>query len=84
MLSNLLGFDIGAELKCAETRHWIKQEEKRVARMSREYVTDENEENDDSDETKDGESVSLMDIFHKAVEKVNREREEKTFAENLN
>ena len=52
--------------------------------MSREYVTDENEENDDSDETKDGESVSLMDIFHKAVEKVNREREEKTFAENLN
>lgn len=84
MLSNLLGFDIGAELKCAETRHWIKQEEKRVARMSREYDTEEMEDTDDSDETEGKESVNHMDIFHKAVEKVNREREEKTFAENLN
>lgn len=75
MLSNLLGFDIGAELKCAETRHWIKQEEKRVARMGREYDTDECEEDEDSNKNEDGESVNLMDIFHKAVEKVNQERE---------
>ena len=82
MLSNLLGFDIGAELKCAETRYWIKQEEKRVARMSRKYDADECEEDEASNKTEDGESVNLMDIFHKAVEKVNREREEKTFVEN--
>ena len=84
MLSNLLGFDIGAELKCAETRHWIKQEEKRVARMGRDYDIDGNEEEDNSDEMEDCESANLMDIFRKAVEKVNREKEGKTFVENLN
>lgn len=73
MFSNLLGFDVEAELRCAKTRRWIKQEEKRVERMNREYDT----EDDDLDENEDGKSVNLMEVFHKAIEKLNRENREK-------
>ena len=70
-----VGFDVEAELRCAKTRHWIKQEEKRVERMSRDYDDEDIEEDDDSDEIEDEESVSLMDIFRKAVEMVKQEKE---------
>ena len=43
--------------------------------MSRDYDDEDIEEDDDSDAIEDEESVSLMDIFRKAVEMVKQEKE---------
>lgn len=76
MLSNLIGFDIGAEVRCLKTQCWIRKEERAVKRLEKrrklEPELKTNYEADSEDAT-----VSIEEIFQRAIETVQKEQEER-------
>lgn len=69
MLSNLLGFDIEAEIMCARARYWIWKEERKVSRMKKHNYTKDDEECtvENESDTQDT-SVNVLEIFQNAIE----------------
>lgn len=76
MLGNLLGFDIKAEIRCAQTRHFIRKEEREVRKMERCRSMEPELETNCEEDSEEG-TVSIAEIFHRAVETVQKEQAER-------
>lgn len=76
MLGNLLGFDIEAEIRCAQTRNFIRKEEREVREMERRRSLESESATKNEKDSEEG-TISIAEIFQRAAESVQKEQAER-------